>query len=146
MHPLPFPGLFAELRNQRRLFIWKKPPREEKTEGKASLAREGLLGSASSRSPFNSASFAWMNRGGWRGFLHPLEALPGGARSCCPPGLLGACSAFANLFEKHFEISQETNFQRGTGHWDGSGPFIPALIKKDNPSCHGEDSLFLKEK
>lgn len=52
----------------------------------------------------------------------------------------------ANLFQKHFEISRETNFQRGTGRWDGSGSFIPALIKKDNPSCHREKSLSLKEK
>lgn len=36
--------------------------------------------------------------------------------------------------------------ERKPNNWDESGPFIPALIKKDNPSCHGEGSLSLKEK
>lgn len=64
--PFPSPGLFAELRNQHQLLVWKKTLGEEKTQEKASLAREGLLGSAFSRSPFNSASFAWTNRCRWR--------------------------------------------------------------------------------
>jgi len=50
------------------------------------------------------------------------------------------------LFQKYFEFSQETTFQRGTGRWDGSASFIPDLIKTDNPSCHGEENMSQKEK
>lgn len=125
---LPFPRVICRSENQHQFFVWKKTSGEEKTEGKASVAREVLLGSTSSRSPFDSVSLTWMNRCRWRGFLHPLYALLQRVQSCCLSGLLGLCSTIANLFQKHFSIPQENNFQRGTGHWGRSGPVIPVLI------------------
>lgn len=49
-------------------------------------------------------------------------------------------------FKNTLESARKQNSKEQPGNWDESGLFIPALIKKDNLSCHGEGSLSLKEK
>lgn len=49
-------------------------------------------------------------------------------------------------FKNILKFARKQNSREKPDNWDESGPLIPALIEKDNPSCHGEGSLSLKEK